>query len=502
MPIILQENDRISVGGSRGTVRYAGKVHVWPGSDAYGVEWDDPSRGKNDGSVGSVRYFHCPNGSGSFLKASNSAIEKPRLVLEALEHRYASLENVAALQEKLTIGTKEVERLGFSRLNDMVHDYKKLSVLMLDRQCILSVGELTEFPNLEHLDLSYNLFTLWSDIDAIVRHTPKLKSLNLNGNRFSRGKWEYIPSALTHVSLCDVSVEPSSLPLLMATHITRLDVAGNGWTDEQLSGWQVPPSLRSLDLLGCKFVSIPAILQDTGVEELTMNGNSVKELRQDVIFPKLKSLDLRHNLFESLALVDAISVVCPNLSLLRLSHCPAVAGLLDEEMTMELIGRLNCSSQGGGGILKLNGSVLLAEEVANGEMYIVSKIRQKLVELGNASRMLFLREKYGVRDVVEVLLEDEKTIVLSFHPTVGGEAANAGIEGEEEAILVRRFMQTNSVLRLKGIVSKVLGKSVLHFELFYYLHNDKSSLKRYLDDDIAVVLSIGFVSRQKIYIEM
>jgi hypothetical protein len=39
-----------------------------------GVEWDDPTRGKNDGSVtveGSgevVRYFTCAPGAGSFMK--------------------------------------------------------------------------------------------------------------------------------------------------------------------------------------------------------------------------------------------------------------------------------------------------------------------------------------------------------------------------------------------------------------------------------------------------
>ena len=40
-----------------------------------GIEWDDATRGKHDGSVVSaagdtVRYFTCPAGAGSFLKAS------------------------------------------------------------------------------------------------------------------------------------------------------------------------------------------------------------------------------------------------------------------------------------------------------------------------------------------------------------------------------------------------------------------------------------------------
>jgi CAP-Gly domain len=38
-----------------------------------GIEWDDATRGKNDGSVVTadgtvVRYFTCPSGAGSFMK--------------------------------------------------------------------------------------------------------------------------------------------------------------------------------------------------------------------------------------------------------------------------------------------------------------------------------------------------------------------------------------------------------------------------------------------------
>jgi hypothetical protein len=60
---------RISVEGSVATVRYVGKLdsdvdNVW-----VGVEWDDVSRGKHDGSYQGRRYFTCLNGgSGSFLK--------------------------------------------------------------------------------------------------------------------------------------------------------------------------------------------------------------------------------------------------------------------------------------------------------------------------------------------------------------------------------------------------------------------------------------------------
>ena len=49
---------RLSFSGAQCTVRYVGPVEdtkgVW-----LGVEWDDPSRGKHDGSHSGVRYFEC-----------------------------------------------------------------------------------------------------------------------------------------------------------------------------------------------------------------------------------------------------------------------------------------------------------------------------------------------------------------------------------------------------------------------------------------------------------
>lgn len=49
---------RISYDGSPCSVRYIGEVAGANGS-WLGVEWDDPTRGKHDGSHKGVRYFTC-----------------------------------------------------------------------------------------------------------------------------------------------------------------------------------------------------------------------------------------------------------------------------------------------------------------------------------------------------------------------------------------------------------------------------------------------------------
>ena len=49
---------RVEVDGQRATVRYVGAVPPTEG-EWLGVEWDDPARGKHDGSSGRVQYFTC-----------------------------------------------------------------------------------------------------------------------------------------------------------------------------------------------------------------------------------------------------------------------------------------------------------------------------------------------------------------------------------------------------------------------------------------------------------
>ena len=49
---------RLSFGGDLCTIRFVGDVHGTKGA-WLGVEWDDPSRGKHDGSVKEIKYFQC-----------------------------------------------------------------------------------------------------------------------------------------------------------------------------------------------------------------------------------------------------------------------------------------------------------------------------------------------------------------------------------------------------------------------------------------------------------
>lgn len=57
-PQVLAVGDRLQIGRDHATVRYIGEVSgqrdVWAG-----LEWDDPSRGKHNGSTAGHQYFKC-----------------------------------------------------------------------------------------------------------------------------------------------------------------------------------------------------------------------------------------------------------------------------------------------------------------------------------------------------------------------------------------------------------------------------------------------------------
>lgn len=58
IPENVRVGSRIQVSKDRGTVKFCGKVGETKG-EWLGIEWDDPSRGKHDGTHQGTCYFTC-----------------------------------------------------------------------------------------------------------------------------------------------------------------------------------------------------------------------------------------------------------------------------------------------------------------------------------------------------------------------------------------------------------------------------------------------------------
>ena len=63
-----------STQGYLGTIKFTGIIPQW-NEEALGIEWDNPTRGKNNGCVGGVNYFDVGvEGAGAFIKKNSKKV--------------------------------------------------------------------------------------------------------------------------------------------------------------------------------------------------------------------------------------------------------------------------------------------------------------------------------------------------------------------------------------------------------------------------------------------
>ncbi|XP_032098187.1 tubulin-specific chaperone E isoform X2 [Sapajus apella] len=188
---------RVEVNGEHATVRFAGVVPPVAGP-WLGVEWDNPERGKHDGSHEGTVYFKCrhPTG-GSFIrpKKVNFGID----FLTAVKNRYVLEDELEedGKEQIVTIGNKPVETIGFDSIMKQQSENKlkfpsgsapltgtfsALKVLVLNRTGITWAEVLrcaAECPGLEELYLESNEIFI-SERPTDVLQTIKLLDLSSN----------------------------------------------------------------------------------------------------------------------------------------------------------------------------------------------------------------------------------------------------------------------------------------------------------------------------------
>eukprot|EP01135_Chromosphaera_perkinsii_P011462 Nk52_evm38s2402 gene=Nk52_evmTU38s2402 len=258
---------RVLVGASVGTVRYVGPVEgakrrtkaeggreqgrvgketkKEEEEEWFGIEWDDPSRGKNDGSVNGRRYFDCTRHAscsaesseeekraeikpGSFVRKAAGKINFGRSFVSALKERYGGEDMEEEEQEeRLNEGVTNLEReeeeeekreemfilsggktvvnvefVGKEKIQNVLSqlvDLKEvgLSNAQISHAEVLLTGNQGAqgvktrkrnliqrlSPNIEGLDLSANMLR-WQDVFEICSQLKHLQSLNLSSNSF------------------------------------------------------------------------------------------------------------------------------------------------------------------------------------------------------------------------------------------------------------------------------------------------------------------------------
>ncbi|KAF7643570.1 hypothetical protein LDENG_00237020 [Lucifuga dentata] len=264
---------RVSCNGERATVRYVGTVPPTAGL-WLGVEWDNPDRGKHDGSHEGVRYFTCshPKG-GSFIRPVKVSFGVDYLTVVRQVYQP---EDEEEMSEDASI-SKNVMLIGFKE-----HSFKNLSTALLKRSEVNGPGVDGEIrkttPNIWGLDLSGTLLSCWDDVAAITQQMSKLEELWLSDNRLR------LPS-------------------------------------DPLAHCQAFSSLRVLTLNSCD-LTWPQILSCASMwpqlEDLCINDNNITELQRPVgVLQSLKSLSLCRNPLEQDSVLSLAAL--PRLEILNLS---------------------------------------------------------------------------------------------------------------------------------------------------------------------------------------
>jgi tubulin-specific chaperone E len=212
---------RLSYDDAACTVRYIGEVADTEG-DWIGVEWDTSSRGRNSGDAKGVKYFECMlsrmvrilNNSSigrskeakpaSFIRPGRAS-DVPRTFLEALKYKYASAEVVEDSNSNLAyevgknpirISGKQVEEVGFDKINKQLAALDELKIVILDGLRIsqpitrdveeeksneLEVQSVIKetCPKITQLDLGKNLFEELREIGLICDTLQYLTELKL-----------------------------------------------------------------------------------------------------------------------------------------------------------------------------------------------------------------------------------------------------------------------------------------------------------------------------------
>lgn len=360
----LAPGSRVALANNFGTIRFLdslpnrGDGVLWAG-----IDWDDPTRGKHDGTVDGVRRFIAAHPtSGSFVKLSKLRGCVRRSLLDAVAVRHGGGDDGDGVREALpeTVGGVggKTDFLGVDEAvlrQGSVTGATSLTLRRLGVCCVEEPGVLGgALSSLRVLDLADSLLCDLRDVVRLFRAFPSLHTLDLSGNRFElgtgagkvpgNGMCSAVSASMRVLVLnrCNLSWSTvlalcSACPALEELRLHRAGLSSLLDGDVRCPGEDVLPCssqplkhLRLVDLSGnglswnhlvAAFGSLPSL------ESMFVSENAIGLIRFPSIqaeapyFPSLVSLSLSGNPIDDWRSVSELSVL-PNLTALRVSDIP------------------------------------------------------------------------------------------------------------------------------------------------------------------------------------
>ncbi|XP_060708616.1 tubulin-specific chaperone E [Hemiscyllium ocellatum] len=488
-----------------GTVRFVGTVPSAPGI-WLGVEWDNPERGKHNGTHEGVQYFQCshPTG-GSFIRPqkANFGVD----FLTAVRDRYGQ-EGNQGIQDcrgnPLLWGKKPIEFLGSQDVKQRWFD--ALLVVSVSGCQVSHVKEEEEIsevcPNIIELDLAKNLLASWDKVAQITRQLRKLEHLDLSQNKlaiisnpvslsdaFANLKalaiqhngltWAQVLECapmwpvLERAHFASNAISELERPVGVLQSLTLLDLSSNPLADEnQLVHIAYLPRLEQL------------ILSNTGLTSL--HFDDVQQDGKTAMFPKLKFLAIDKNQISEFSTVNELNKL-QSLEQLKFSDYAMVEREKNAKTVRQLIiaklGRLSV----------LNKTEISADERKGAELDYRKKFGMDWLKAGGHQdpeknrpnkefcaehpRYQSLIEKFGPPEVFE--MEQQKLFALKDQLLV---LTIRCPDNPDQKLLEKKLPDSMTIQKVRGLLHRLLKIPGAELKLTYI--SSKMDVEIDMDNDL------------------
>lgn len=389
---------RRSYAGDRCTIRFEGYVPEVK-SEAFGVEWDDATRGKNSGDVNGKKYFECRiAGAGSFLRKPVEW-DPEQSLSEAIESKYFEEHKFNPIPIS---GGKTAVLVGEKKMFAQLADPERLRTISVSGGLVNVIDSLPyTFYKLERLDLSDNLFTSIRSLCIAIKPLS-IRSLCLNGNRFDDLGGPRVESIVDlQIARTLLSKEEIEAVLNCFPNVDSLSIAYNRLTSTPTV------NVSNLDISNNELLELPF------AKVLNASYNSITGLTKPVQIPVLHLMGHKLEWKD----IDCLAEV----SELWLTH--------EDDDRPFIIGR--CAA-----LQKLNGTPVSPEERLYSEKHTWARVCQNTHPILPPERWNELISKFGER----LLQTDEsmKSRIMTIN-----------VNGSEF-----RVLSTMTIARLKLLVAR------------------------------------------------
>lgn len=468
---------RVSCGKERATVRYVGPVPPTAGL-WLGVEWDNPERGKHDGSHEGVQYFTCrhPNGA-SFVRLAKASFGVDYLT--AVREQYL-INKEEVLSEEISISCKQLEWGGIKERS--FESLQSLSLSHTEVNGPSADGEIRKTtPNIQWLNMSQTLLSCWEDVAAITQQLEHLERLDLSCNRLS------LPSdpSAHHLAFCSLKVLvlnscELTWPQILECAPMWPQLEGLSVEDNNITELQRPEGV--LQALTTLSLCTNPLVQDTvlslsalpRLEQLNLSTTGLSDIGfedaapgcQTAMFPALKNLNLDHNNISQWCVVNELSKL-PSLVQLSCRNTRLVSSDGNRKTANQMvIAKL-------GQLVILNGCEIQSEDRRGAELDYIKMFGDEWLKAGGRSqpstqftcqhpRYQSLIDKYGAPDEGELKKPEPfalKNQLLKITFVFPDDAGRKPIE--------KKLPASMEVQKVKGLLYRLLKVPAADLRLTY-----------------------------------